>query len=140
MEIYPYIKDQRDVVEIVEAEYKLKRSKPLPSSFISRMLDARRRTILKAMALERPIKLDRLGKLLITPSTRDLMSIKAHLGNDLTRDTFMNELNHRFRKGSLFSQKYTKITGVKKAKPYGTINRFSVCKSNDTHNPESNTI
>lgn len=126
MEMYPYIKSQGDLVAVVESEYKLKTGKDLPSFFIEKMLNARRTTILRAMQNHQNIKLDRLGKLIITNSTKDCLEIKEYLGDEITHDSFRTELHKRFIKGELNSQKYTKITGAAKAKNYGMLKVFTI--------------
>lgn len=134
MEMYPYIKSQEDLVSVVEAEYKLKTGKDLPSFFIAKMLTARRTTILRGMRNHQNIKLDRLGKLIITNSTKDCLAIRDQLGDTITHESFKKELHTRFIKGELHSQKYTKITGTPKAKAYGLLKVFAIsqgCVSTD---------
>ena len=132
MDLYPYIKGQDDLVAIVESECKARLKRDIPALFIEKMLNARRITILRAMQNHQRIKLDRLGKLVITNSTKDCLSIREYLGENLTHEAFTKELNNRYIRGDLYSQRFTKLTGTAKKNPYGQLKRFTVCTSKDT--------
>lgn len=135
MEMYPYIKGQADVIAIVEAEYKIQnKGKTLPASFILRMLEARRNTILEAMRNEKAIKLDKLGKLIITNSTKDFVEVLDAIGGEYNKPVFEKELHRRFTNGLLNSQRFTKITKTPK---FNYITRYQLRVSvSNRNNPE----
>jgi len=130
IDFYPYMKTQEDLVAVVESEYKTKTGTELPSSFIERMLIARRHTILKGMKEGKIIKLDRLGKLVITPSRLDKNAIIDYLGDTYTVGGFKKELRRRSELGILNTQRYTKVTGARKVKLQGRLYIFSIKESN----------
>lgn len=113
--MYPNVKGQDDIMAIVREQYKHRTGRTLPACFIIKMLHYRRTTILRAVKYENVVKLDRLGKLLITSNSKDRKDIIESLGEGFTRDDFKNELKRRADNYELNCQKYSKITGAVKS-------------------------
>ena len=102
MVLFPFVKDQEDVIEMVKADYKVKTGKDLPDLFIEFMLKARGITFKKAMAEGDTVRLDRLGKFSITDSKRNYNKVlKEFKGKTLTRKGFELELNKKYNNGEL---------------------------------------
>lgn len=110
-DLYPYIKHQGDLEAVVESEFKLKHGIPLSPVFINRLLKHRRTTIKKAMLKGKNVILTKLGRLVVSNTYKDRVSIKASLGEDYTHEDYSKELRKRFKNGTLMSQKYSKSTG-----------------------------
>ena len=74
MVLFPFVKDQEDVIEMVRADYKVKTGKDLPDLFIEFMLEARYITFNRAMEKGDTVRLDRLGK--FSKLTKNVIIIK----------------------------------------------------------------
>ena len=102
MVLFPFVKDQEDVIEMVRADYKVQTGKDLPDLFIEFMLEARGITFKKAMDKGDTVRLDRLGKFSITDSKRNYNKVlKEFKGKTLTKKGFELELNKKYNNGEL---------------------------------------
>ena len=102
MVLFPFVKDQEDVIEMVRADYKVQTGKDLPDLFIEFMLEARYITFNRAMEKGDTVRLDRLGKFSITDSKRNYNKVlKEFKGKTLTKKGFELELNKKYNNGEL---------------------------------------
>ena len=102
MTLFPFVKDQEDVIEMVKADYKVQTGKDLPDLFIKFMLEARGITFKKSMDKGDTVRLDRLGKFSITDSKRNYNKVlKEFKGKTLTKKGFELELNKKYNNGEL---------------------------------------
>lgn len=102
MVLFPFVKNQEDVIEMVKADYKVKTGKDLPDLFIEFMLEARSTTFKEAMDRGDTIRLDRLGKFSITDRKRNYNKVLSEFkGKTLTGKGFKLELNKKYNNGEL---------------------------------------
>lgn len=102
MVLFPFVKDQEDVIEMVRADYKVQTGKDLPDLFIEFMLEARYITFNRAMEKGDTVRLDRLGKFSITDKKRNYNKVLNEFkGKTLTNEGFRIELNKKYNNGEL---------------------------------------
>ena len=102
MMLFPFVKDQEDVIEMVKADYKLTTGKDLPDLFVEYLLESRGETFRKAMLRGDTIKLDKIGKFTITDSKRNYNIVREEFkGKTLTAPGFKLELDKKYKDGEL---------------------------------------